>query len=159
MKKLIVFYSYSNNTRKIAHIIQEKITADILEIEPIIPYTTNYQDLVEEEQAKMNHNEIIEIKDLNLNLNSYDQIIIGSPVWWYTITPPIRSFLEKYSPELKDKDIYAFITNGGWLGHSIEDIEKYLPIKEYLNLEFNNTTIKEESNEKLTEFIKRLEEK
>lgn len=158
MKKLIVFYSYSNNTRKIAHMIKEKIDADIIEIEPIIPYTTNYQDLVDQEENKMNDNEIIEIKDLNLDLSTYNQIIIGSPVWWYTITPPIRSFLEKYSPELKDKDIYAFITNGGWLGHSIEDLEKYIPLKEYLNLEFNNTNIKEKSAQKLNEFIKELEE-
>lgn len=82
-----------------------------MKIKPVNDYFDDYQKVVDDEEAKMNINEIIEIKDINVNLDEYDRILLGTSVWWYKITPAIRSFLNKY--DLKDKVIVSFIINGG----------------------------------------------
>lgn len=67
----------------------------------------------------------VEIEPINVDLNSYNVIILGTPVWWYTMTPPVRAFLKKY--DLSGKVIIQFATNGGWLGTTLDDIKKYVP--------------------------------
>lgn len=104
----------------------------------------------------MNDKEIIEIKDIVINFNDYYRILIGTPVWWYTMTPPIRSFLNKYKNELANKYIQVFATNGGWLGHTIEEINEYVKVNNYVNLEFDGKNIRNDSKERLNNFIKNL---
>lgn len=48
--KLIVYFSYSGNTRKIANKIREKIKCDILEIKTVVPYSKDYDTVVNDEQ-------------------------------------------------------------------------------------------------------------
>ena len=66
-----------------------------------------------------------EIQDINVDLSKYDEIILGSPVWWYTIAPVIRTFLN--DNDLSNKKIIPFATNAGWLGHTFEEIQKLCP--------------------------------
>lgn len=110
MKKLVVYYSYSGNTKQVVYMIKEK-NFDVLKIKPVNDYSDDYQKVVDDDEAKMNMNEIIEIKNINVNLDEYEKVLLGTGVWWYKITPAIRSFLNKY--DLKDKVIVPFITNGG----------------------------------------------
>ena len=49
-KKLIVYYSYTGHTRIIAKKIKQKLNCDILELEPMVPYSTDYQEVVDDEQ-------------------------------------------------------------------------------------------------------------
>ena len=90
-------------------------------------------------QAKMNMNEIIEIKNINVNLDEYEKVLLGTGVWWYKITPAIRSFLNKY--DLKDKVIVPFITNGGWFGEALDDDKRYVKecnIKDAITMKNSN---------------------
>lgn len=123
MKKAIVYYSYSGNTKNIVDMIKEKVSADVFEIKPKTPYSTDYDEVVDLGQDEVNSNTLREIEDININLDSYDTIILATPVWWYTYAPVVHTFLEKY--DLKDKTIMPIVTNGGWLGHTIDDIKKY----------------------------------
>ena len=82
----------------------------MVEIKPVIPYTNDYQKLVDEEENKMHQEEMVEIEPININLSDCDTIILGTPVWWYTMTPPVRSFLK--NNDLTDKTIIPFATNG-----------------------------------------------
>lgn len=125
MKKAIVYYSYSNRTKRIVDMIKEKIDADVFEIKPKEPYSTDYDEVVDLGQEEVNRNYLREIEDININLNNYDTVILATPVWWYTFAPVVHTFLEKY--DLKDKKVMPIITNGGWLGHTVEDIKKYAP--------------------------------
>lgn len=125
MKKAIVYYSYSNHTKRIVDMIKEKIDADVFEIKPKEPYSTDYDEVVDLGQEEVNRNYLREIEDININLNNYDTVILATPVWWYTFAPVVHTFLEKY--DLKDKKVMPIITNGGWLGHTVEDIKKYAP--------------------------------
>ena len=93
-RKAIVYYSYSNNTKKIVDEIIKSVKADVYEIKPVIPYPDDYEILVEQEEHKQGKEEVVEIEDLKINLKDYDTIILGTPVWWYTMAPPVRSFLK-----------------------------------------------------------------
>lgn len=122
MKKLVVYYSYTGNTRKIASIIKEKLNCDVLELEPLTPFSEDYDEVVDEYQNNSIDNKEVAIKDINVDLNNYDEIIIGTPVWWYTISPVVVTFLKKY--DLSGKKIYPFATNAGWLGKTFKDFTK-----------------------------------
>ena len=122
MKKLVVYHSYTGNTKRIAEMIQKQLNCDILELQPKVPFSTDYQEVVDEYQNNSISNKEVEIKDIDLNLEAYDEIIIGTPVWWYTISPVVVTFLKKY--DLSGKKIYPYATNAGWLGHTFIDFKK-----------------------------------
>lgn len=48
MKKLVVYYSYTGNTKKIADMIKNKLDCDILELEPLTPFSKDYDEVVNE---------------------------------------------------------------------------------------------------------------
>lgn len=121
-KILVVYFSYTGNTRKIANIIKDKLNCDILELKPVIPYSADYQTVVDEEQRLEGANHMPEIQDINVDLESYDTIVIGTPVWWYREAPVVRTFLNKY--DLSCKNIYLFATNAGWLGKTFIELQK-----------------------------------
>lgn len=81
-KKLVVYYSYTGHTRMIAEKIQNKLKCDILELKPLTPYSTDYQTVVDDEQNSEASEVIPEIEKINVDLNKYDEIILGTPTWW-----------------------------------------------------------------------------
>lgn len=160
MKKLIVFYSYTGNTKKIANKIKEKLDCDILEVEPQVPFSDDYDEVVNEYQNNSINKEV-EIKDIKINLNDYDEFIIGTPVWWYTISPVIIEFLKKY--KLENKTIYPFATNAGWLGHTFKDFEKLCTnntIKEEMNIVFDTNDLNKliTKEEEINNWINKINE-
>ena len=78
MKKAIVYYSYSGNTKSIVDMIKEKVNADVFEIKPKTPYSTNYDVVVDLRQEEVNSNTLREIEDININLYNYDTIILAT---------------------------------------------------------------------------------
>ena len=92
-KKIIIYFSYTGNTKMIAKKIAEKLNCRTLQIETVIPYSKDYDTVVNDEQNSEASNHLPEIKDININLNDYDEIILGTPVWWYRPVPAIRTFL------------------------------------------------------------------
>ena len=125
MKKLVVFYSYTGHTKMIAENIQQNLNCDILEIKPVKPSSTDYQTVVDEEQNNSSVGKTPDIQKIDKNLNDYDEIIVGTPVWWYTIAPVIRTFFTQN--DLSNKTIKPFATNAGWLGHTFQEIQKLCP--------------------------------
>ncbi len=80
MKKAIVYYSYSGNTKSIVDMIKEKVDVDIFEIKPKEPYSNDYDEVVDLGQEEVNSNTLREIEDININLDSYDTIIFATLV-------------------------------------------------------------------------------
>lgn len=139
MKKIVVYYSYTGNTKKIADMIKEKLNCDVLELTPKIPFSTDYQTVVDEYQNNSIDNKEVEINDININLNDYEEIIIGTPVWWYTISPVVVTFLKKY--DLSGKVVIPFATNAGWLGKTFKDVQKLCPnskVEKEMNIVFKS---------------------
>ena len=123
--KIIVYFSYTGHTKMIAESIQKKLQCDILEIKPEKAYSRDYELVVSEEQNNSSSNKTPEIENINIDLSKYDEIIIETPVWWYTIAPVIRTFLKQN--DLSNKKIIPFATNAGWLGHTFQEIRDLCP--------------------------------
>ena len=141
MKKLIVFYSYGGNTKKIAGMIAEKTGGDLLRIETEIPYSGTFDEGVAQGQEETGKGYMPKIKPLGLS--EYDEIYLGTPVWWYTFAPAVRTFLAEN--DLSGKTIYPFATNGGWIGHTFADIRKACPhsdVKRGLDIRFDEHTLR-----------------
>ena len=138
-KKIVIYFSYTGNTRKIAEKIKKDLDCDILEIKPKIPYSTDYQTVVDEEQRMEGSNHTPEINKINVNLDNYDTIILGTPVWWYSIAPVVRTFLKEN--DLEGKTIIPFATNAGWLGRTFKEIESLCSnssVKNEMNIVFES---------------------
>lgn len=122
MKTLIIYYSYGGNTRRIAELIQKSIGGDLAELRTVKPYTGSYMEVVDQGQEEVNKGFMPEIEPLPVDLAEYDRIVLGSPVWWYTFAPAVKTFLHEY--DLSGKILCPFSTNGGWPGHLLKDVEK-----------------------------------
>lgn len=137
-KTLLVYFTYTGHTQLVADKIKFMINCDVLKLEPKTPYSKNYQTVVNAYQNSNNENRTEILKPHNINLDNYDTIIIGSPVWWYTITPVIRTFLKENN--LSSKIIIPFTTSAGWPGKAINEIKKWCfnsIIKNEINIIFN----------------------
>lgn len=149
MNKLIVYFSYTNNTRTIANKIKEKLNCDILEIKTVIPYSEDYDTVVNDEQNSEASNRLPEIQDIGIDLSKYDEIILGTPVWWYRPVPAIRTFLNQN--DLSGKTIKPFATNAGWLGKTFKEIKSLCPnskVEDELNIIFESYSDKLVTSEK-----------
>ena len=121
-RRIIIYHSYSGHTKMIANIIKKKLDCDVLELEPKYEFSSDYDEVVKEYQNNEKDKSTVVIKDININLDNYDEIIIGSPVWWYSITPVVREFLKENN--LEGKTVIPFATNAGWLGGAFKEIEE-----------------------------------
>ncbi len=139
MNKIIVYFSYTGNTKMIANKIKEKLNCDILEIKTTIPYSKDYDTVVNDEQNSERSNHLPQIQETNIDFSKYNEIIIGTPVWWYRPSPAIRTFLTQY--DLSNKTIIPFATNAGWLGKTFKEIQalcKNSEVKEGMNIVFES---------------------
>ena len=114
-KTLVAFFSASGTTKKIAEMIAEAANADLHEIAPKVLYTKddlNWMNKKSRSSIEMSDKSIRpEIADSNLDMESYNEIILGFPIWWYVAPTIINTFLESY--DLKGKTIIPFATSGG----------------------------------------------
>ena len=75
---LVVYYSFTGNSKKVAEYVKEKLKADILELEPEVAFSTDYDEVVDLGQDEVNNNTLREIEDININLDNYDTIILAT---------------------------------------------------------------------------------
>ncbi len=122
MNGLVLYYSYGGNTRRIAEQIQKVLGCDLAEIATVAPYTGSYDEIVSQGQREADSGFKPPVHPLAKNPGDYDTIILGTPVWWYTPAPAVKTVLS--ACDWNGKTIYPFATNGGWIGHTFEDIEK-----------------------------------
>ena len=124
MKKLlIVYYSWSNgNTEMIAELLAKATGADIERIETVNPYVGSYDEVVAQGKREVNSGFKPEIKPVASKISEYDIVAVGTPTWWYTMAPAMLTYLS--SRDWEGKTVIPFMTNGGWPGNVIEDIQK-----------------------------------
>lgn len=146
--KIIIYFSYTNNTKMIAEKIKAKLNCDILEIKTVIPYSDDYDTVVNDEQNSEASNHLPEIQKIDIDLSKYDEIILGTPVWWYRPVPAIRTFLTQN--DLSGKVIKPFATNAGWLGRTFKEIKSLCPnseVDEGMNIVFKSYSDKLKTDE------------
>lgn len=129
-KVLIAYYSLSGNTKAVAEKIQKITGGDIFEIEPVKPYPTEYNAVVELAKQEKATEATPDIKG-SVDVSKYDVIFVGTPVWWYTMATPVRTFVSKN--DFSGKVIAPFCTHGGGgASATFSDIKKYAPVAEVL---------------------------
>ena len=125
-KMLVVYYSWSGNTREVARQIQKATGADLFEIVPATPYPGGYRAVVEQAKKEIKAGVHPELKTNLASVAEYDVIFVGSPNWWSTIAPPVATFLASH--DLAGKTVAPFMTHGGGgQGHSVRDIQQLCP--------------------------------
>lgn len=155
MKTLIVYYSRDGHAKKVAESIAATLKCDIEEIrEPqsrrgIIGWILSGRDAWKKK--------ILPIETTAKNPNNYDLVIIGTPIWANTMTPAIRSWLEKFSKDLKQIALFATMGGSGDKKAFAEIAEKCgkSPIASVSFLD--RETNKEIHKTKLENFIKELQ--
>lgn len=119
-------------TEYLAKLIQKSTGSDLVLIKTQQSYPANFAELVKQNHAEMSNNYLPELVEENLNLNDYDVIYIGYPIWATKEPQAIKSFLQKY--DLSNKIIVPFCTHDGYgSGSSFADIQKAVPHAKVLN--------------------------
>jgi flavodoxin len=113
-KMLIIYYSFSGNTKYIAEKIREKTGGDVFEIETVKTYPAEYSALTEEAKRELQTDDLPALKKSPPVMSSYDLILVGGPVWWYTVPTPVMSFLRQ--ADFAGKKVSAFCTHEGGIG-------------------------------------------
>lgn len=129
---LVAYFSHSGNTRVIANQIHEKVGGDIFEIKTVDPYPDNYDAVVEKAKKELSDGYRPALDGNVKNMESYDVIFLGYPIWWSTMPMAVESFLTEY--DLSGKTIVPFCTHGGSrLGSSVGDIKNLCPQSKILD--------------------------
>ncbi|MCE5241845.1 MAG: flavodoxin [Syntrophobacteraceae bacterium] len=113
-KLLVIYYSLSGNTRNIAERIREKTGGDVVEIETVKEYPSDYTECTKEVKRELQTRDLPELKMNPPDMSSYDLILVGSPVWWYTVSTPVMRFLTQ--ADFAGKRVSAFCTHEGGVG-------------------------------------------
>ena len=112
---LVAYFSASGVTKGVAQQMAEVAGADLHEIKPEMPYTDADLDW----QNKQSRSSI-EMKDKSSrpaitdklqNMQDYDVVYVGFPIWWYTCPTIINTFMEAY--DFNGKTVIPFATSGG----------------------------------------------
>lgn len=117
MKKkfLVAYFSASGVTAKVAKKLAKASEADLFEIKPVVPYTSadlNWMDQKSRSSVEMKDPASRpEIAEKVANIEEYDTVFIGFPIWWYVAPTIINTFLESY--DFSGKTIVPFATSGG----------------------------------------------
>ena len=113
-KCMVVYFSWSGNTRFAAETITKKAGAAIFEIKAETPYNSDFSKCCDEAKPECYGKTLRAIKPIEgLDLAKYDLVFVGSPNWWGTLAPPVRTWLTQNTAALKGKTVCLFQTHGG----------------------------------------------
>ena len=128
---LVAYFSATGTTGIAATNLAKAIGADLYEIVPEVPYTNDDLDWRNEQSRSS-----VEMKDESSrpaiggdkidNMDEYDVVFLGGPIWWYRLSTILNTFLESY--DFAGKTIVLFATSGGsGLGDSVDELEDSAP--------------------------------
>lgn len=130
MKVAIVFYSFSGNTEKVVQFVKDfflrkNIPVEVFRLKPVKEEVSFLRQGIQAFFKKT-----IPILEINYDLGSYDLVVFASPVWAFTISPALRSYLKKVK-NLERKKIVCFLTFGSGVGvkKALRELEGILKSK------------------------------
>lgn len=90
-KRLIVYYSGAGNTDFIARKLQQKTGADIFRPETVKPSPKDNPARTRVPERELETGQLPALKKVPSDMTTYD-LIVRTPVWWYTVSTPAMSF-------------------------------------------------------------------
>ena len=140
MKCAVIYFSWSGNTRFAAETVAKKAGADLFEIKAEKPYNADFGKCCDEAKPECYGKTLRAIKPIEgLDLAKYDVVFVGTPNWWGTMAPPVRTWVTQSKEALKGKKVCLFQTHGGGgmqrvgkeFAEVIGDAAKILPPKAF----------------------------
>jgi len=110
-RTLIVYFSWSGHTRTVAGIIKDITGSDMVEIKVEEPYSSVYDEVTARARRELDNDIRPVLRTRVDNIDKYDTLIVGTPIWSSRLAPPVKSFLAGYN--LSGKTILPFCTHGG----------------------------------------------
>lgn len=135
-KTLIVYYSYNNNVERIVTALSEQIEADVIEVEPAekgLDYAANNYAIGSAQIAAIRNNPTDKssypaIDPIDVDMDNYDTLIIGAPLWWSQMAAPLQSFLFDYGKAMAGKNICLIVSSASSGISSVEaDAHRLIP--------------------------------
>ena len=125
-RKLVAYFSATGMTAKVAELIADAAGADVYQIQPEVPYTAadlNWMDKNSRSSVEMNDKKIRpSMVKRSLQVEDYDVVFLGFPIWWYVAPTIINTFLESF--DFAGKKIILFATSGGsGFGKTVEELK------------------------------------
>ena len=108
---LIAYFSWSGNTEQVAQLIQEATGGDLFEIAPAVPYTDDYDELLDIARQEQSEDARPALANQVENWGRYDTVFVGFPIWWGIEPRAVDTFLE--SCDFSGKAMVPFATSGG----------------------------------------------
>lgn len=155
MKKLVAYFSATGVTKNAAERLAKAAGADLFEIKPALPYTPADLDWTNKKSrssVEMNHpNSRPEIAERLSNMEDYDAVWIGFPIWWYVAPTIVSTFVESY--DFSGKTIIPFATSGGSpMGKAVEALQSLCPSADWKKGKMLNGV----SDQELEDWVKGL---
>ena len=124
-KTLVVYYSATGNTENVANYIATATDGDLFELEPAEPYSDADLNWTDDNSRVVREHDDESLRDIELvadtveNLDSYDTVFIGYPIWWGIAAWPVDGFIE--ANDFTGKTVIPFCTSSSsGLGESGE---------------------------------------
>jgi flavodoxin len=124
-KSCVLYFSWSEkaNTHKVAEMIAKQTGSDLIRVFPEKAYSKNYNDVLRRGRKELREKTSCPIKKVTADLKKYNTVFIGTPIWFGTYAPPVRTLLQQY--DFKGKKVYFFCTHGrGGPGRFFSDAAK-----------------------------------
>lgn len=150
MKKLIIYFSLSNNTKRAAEKVQEFTKADMIRLQPVTPYPDGYSNYVPVTKKEFEEQIHPAIETKLPNLNDYDVIYLGYPTWNGQVPMIFHTLFEEY--DFSGKTIVPFTTSASSpiseSMPSVEEVAKDSKVTDGLRYSDNDAQLKEFLNNK-----------
>lgn len=140
-KTLVVYYSYTNNVHRIVTELCSQIEADVMRVEPAekgLDYAANNYAIGSALISAIRNNpnnpdSYPAIDPINVNLDEYDTVIIGAPLWWSNMAAPMQTFLFQHGAEMAGKNIGLIVSSASSGISGVEgDTKRLIPDGKFL---------------------------
>ncbi|MBQ3335630.1 MAG: flavodoxin [Eubacteriaceae bacterium] len=128
-KVIVVYFSGSGNTKRVAELAADELKADTFEIVPAQPYSeadlnwTNSESRVNKEHNDVSLQNVLLVSDKVTNWSDYNVVLIGYPIWWRDAAWVINGFVQ--NNDFSGKQVIPFCTStSSELGSSGTNLEK-----------------------------------
>lgn len=141
-KTLVVYYSYTNNVKSVVNVLSSLIDSDVVEILPAekdLDYAANNYAIGSALITSIRNNPDDEdsypaIDPVEVNLDDYDTIIIGAPLWWSQMATPLQSYLFKNGKNMAGKNIGLIVSSHSSGISGVEaDAKRLIPEGKFMN--------------------------
>ena len=123
---MVACFSRSGNTRVVAGLIHRSMPSDLFQVAPAIDYPADYLETVAKARQERDDGVEPALRTRIVDIDRYDTVYLGFPIWGETAPPIIRSLLSQH--DMSGKTIVPFITHGGYgVGSSLRVLARHAP--------------------------------